>query len=269
MSKPLEQPLAGTSAETCCCGLDRDLRKWIQWRSPTGNTSSADRLPWQAGCSVLLLLEMASYFYFVLESPVLLLIGSIFVVKALVEIWGQQTPTWLCPGTFCMLFVIYVLIVPTVAYMYGYCTMASDIQFAGRDWLGLVLYLGGSSYSLFYEAQPENKGKLHTVGPAAWCMHPNYFGDLFTYTGWGLACGTSCALSIPIMMIFTFVIIVVPNSDRYLAQRYPEEFPAYAAKTATLIPGLHSELASKILAWACLVVCVYLWCNTCSAPCGL
>ena len=47
------------------------------------------------------------------------------------------------------------------------------------------------------------------------------------------------------MMVFTFVLFVVPNSDTYLAQRYPEEFPAYAAQTATLIPGLHSAVASQ------------------------
>ena len=33
------------------------------------------------------------------------------------------------------------------------------------------------------------------------CIHPNYLGDLFTYTGWALACGTTCALSIPIFML--------------------------------------------------------------------
>lgn len=162
--------------------------------------------------------------------------GAIFLIKALVEIWGQET---------------------------------------GRDLLGLALYLGGSCYSLAYEvgrfqwkAKPENKGKLHTVGLAAWCIHPNYFGDLFTYTGWGLACGTTCALSIPIMMIWTFVMFVVPNSDDYLAKRYPEQFPSYAAKTATLIPGLHSKVMSQILAWVGLGICIYCWCYTCPAPCG-
>ncbi|CAE7305587.1 unnamed protein product [Symbiodinium sp. CCMP2592] len=190
MAQSLQQPLAGESTETCCCGLDRDFTKWVQWRSPTGTNTRAERLPWQAGSTVLLLAEMAFYFYFVAASAVLVLIGAIFVVKALVEIWGQQTPTWLCPGTVCMLFVIYVLLIPTFSSMFGYCTMASDINFTGRSWVGLVLYLFGSSFALYYEvhrfrfkAKPENKGKLHTVGPAAWCIHPNYFGDLFTYTG--------------------------------------------------------------------------------------
>ncbi|CAK9079044.1 unnamed protein product [Durusdinium trenchii] len=141
--------------------------------------------------------------------------------------------------------------------------------------LGLALYLGGSFYSLAYEvgrfrwkARPENKGKLHTVGLASWCIHPNYFGDLFTYTGWGLAAGTTCAVSVPVLMFFTFVLVVVPNSDNYLSQRYPKEFPAYAAHTATLIPGLHSKVLSQVLAWLCLLLCIYSWCFRCPGPCG-
>ena len=174
-----------------------------------------------------------------------------------------------------MLVVVYTLIIPTVAYMYGYCTMASDIHFQGRDMVALVLYFGGSLFSLAYEvgrfrwkAQAENKGRLHTVGLAAWCIHPNYLGDLFTYTGWALACGTTCAVSIPILMIWTFVLFVVPNSDFYLAERYPVEFPAYAQKTATLIPGLRSKVLSQILAWTCLMTSVYLFCYACPGPCG-
>lgn len=218
---------------------------------------------------------MGPYFVFVKNQVVLSVIGVIFLVKALVEVWGQETATWICPASLFMLFVVYVLIVPTVAYMYGYCTMSSDIHFPFRDEVGLALYLGGSLFSLSYEigrfrwkAKPENKGKLHTVGLASWCIHPNYFGDLFAYTGWGLAAGTSCAVSLPVVMITTFVFLVIPNSDAYLAKRYPSEFPAYAARTATLIPGLHSQVLSKALAWLCLLISVYCWVYTCPGPCG-
>ena len=69
-------------------------------------------------------------------------------------------------------------------------------------------------------------------------------------------------------MITTFVFLVIPNSDAYLAKRYPSEFPAYAARTATLIPGLHSQVLSKALAWLCLLISVYCWVYTCPGPCG-
>jgi hypothetical protein len=47
-----------------------------------------------------------------------------------------------------------------------------------------------------------------------------------------------------------------------------EEFPAYAAKTAPLIPFLRNETAGKVLAWAGLCVSLFLQMN-CGAACGL
>ncbi|CAK9001878.1 unnamed protein product [Durusdinium trenchii] len=240
-----------------------------------GDGTNTNRLAWKCLCSVLLAFEMAVYFVWVKTSVVLCVIGGVFLIKALIEIWGQETATWVCPATVFMLVVVYGPVWPSIFCMFGYCTQSSDIQFLGRDELGLALYLGGSFYSLAYEvgrfrwkARPENKGKLHTVGLASWCIHPNYFGDLFTYTGWGLAAGTTCAVSVPVLMFFTFVLVVVPNSDNYLSQRYPKEFPAYAAHTATLIPGLHSKVLSQVLAWLCLLLCIYSWCFRCPGPCG-
>ncbi|CAE6959708.1 unnamed protein product [Symbiodinium natans] len=218
--------------------------------------------------------RMAAYFWYA-NTFILHIIGGLFTSKVLVTIWGQETPTWFCPASFGLLFVIYVIGLPTLAYMFGVCTMNPDIRFPGRDQVGLGLYVGGSLYSLAYEvgrfrwkARPEHKGKLHKEGLAAWSIHPNYFGDLFAYTGWGLASGTTCAVSIPIFMIFTFVFVIMPNSDSYLAQRYPEEFPAYAAQTATLIPGLHSKALSKFLAWVACFISIYYWCYTCPVACG-
>ena len=53
-----------------------------------------------------------------------------------------------------------------------------------------------------------------------------------------------------------------------LAQKYPDEFPAYLAKTARLIPGVRSKAAAHALAWAGLLVSFYLQIN-CGAACGM
>eukprot|EP00929_Paragymnodinium_shiwhaense_P053754 TRINITY_DN26926_c0_g1_i6.p1 TRINITY_DN26926_c0_g1~~TRINITY_DN26926_c0_g1_i6.p1 ORF type:complete len:211 (-),score=10.21 TRINITY_DN26926_c0_g1_i6:101-733(-) len=200
--------------------------------------------------------------------------GAFTLIKFLVEIWGQETPTWICPGGPFMFFVIYVLILPGIIYADGLCTRNGDITFAYRDVLGAVLFLGGSLYSLSYEVGrfrwkklEENKGKLHTQGLAKHCIHPNYFGDLFTYSGWALAAGTTCALSVPAGMVWSFVLFVCPNSDAYLGQRYWKEFPAYAETTATLIPGVHSKVANQILAWGCFIVSIWLG-GACAGQCG-
>ena len=180
---------------------------------------------------------MGYYVYVVRFFPLLICFGVWSLVKYLVETWGQETPTWICPGGIGGFIMIYVLIMPGIVYMDGYCTSNQDMHFPFRNEIAAVLFFGGSSFSLSYELgrfawkkKDQNKGKLHTVGLAKYCIHPNYLGDLFTFTGWGLACGTTCALSAPIWMLWSFGMIVCPNSDAYLAQRYSSEFPAFPAR---------------------------------------
>ena len=159
-------------------------------------------------------------------------------------------------------------------WMFGSCRIV-DLEMPYREYIGLAMYLFGSSYSLGYElhrfawkARPENKGRLHTVGLAAYHIHPNYFGDLFTYGGWGLAAGTACALSIAPIQFFGMVYFICPNSDAYLAQRYPDEFPAYAAATATYVPGLAHKTLSYVLAWLSLGLAMWME-MSCGPACGL
>ena len=103
------------------------------------------------------------------------------------------------------------------------------------------------------------------------------------YTGWGLASGTQCAMSLSPFSLWYLTVIAVPSSDACasacncrlailcasadLAQRYPDEFPAYRATRARLIPGVHSK-AAHALAWAALAGGFYLQIN-CGAACGM
>lgn len=254
-----------------CCGMD--CGKWVSWRSGDQN-----RAVYKAACSFLFIANVGIYMYYVwqgAQDPIVLwIMGVVFVVKGLIEVWGQNTPTWICPGTLLLLTVVYMLGLPGIMYMLGHCTNNPDIDFPHRDVVALILNVFGSIYSLSYEmgrfwwkAKPENKGKLHTIGLARFCIHPNYFGDLFTYSGWALATGTSCNLSTPLLMIWMFAYFVMPNSDAYLAQRYPTEFPAYAEKTATLIPFFNSSIGLKIIGWLGFVASMWAG-NECTAACA-
>ncbi|CAD7969394.1 unnamed protein product [Amoebophrya sp. A25] len=222
--------------------------KLLIWRGGGSN-----RFAWKAFCSVCLVLELGFYIYVVtIERPFLIVFALFSLVKFLIETWGQDTPTWICPGGIGMFFVIYCLILPGIIYYDGVCTQNPDMDALFptplvRSLVGTLLFFGGSGFSLFYEVSrfkwkkdPANKGKLHQIGLASYCIHPNYLGDLFTYTGWGIAAGTSCALSAPVYMIWSFGVFVCPNSDAYLAQRYASEWDVYSQKTATLIPGFRS-----------------------------
>ena len=62
-----------------------------------------------------------------------------------------------------------------------------------------------------------------------------------------MASGTLCAMSMAPMSLHWVIFMVVPNSDAYLAQKYPSEFPAYLAKTPRLIPGVKSGTAMAVI----------------------
>ena len=109
-----------------------------------------------------------------------------------------------------------------------------------------------------WKGKEENSGRLHTVQLAALSVHPNYFGDLFAYTGLALVAGNRCALSMSPVMVWSFDYLTIPNLDKYLAERYgPEEFGAYAARTEVLVPFL-PRAARHVLSWVGFAASVYL-----------
>mmetsp|Transcript_17503 Transcript_17503/g.40561 ORF Transcript_17503/g.40561 Transcript_17503/m.40561 type:complete len:273 (-) Transcript_17503:126-944(-) len=260
-----EEKSEGTGESFCCfkCG------ECTGWRG-----SGTNRLMWKSLCTVLLLGEMGAYIWIVLDSLALVFCGAATLVKFLIEVWGQDTPTWAAPGTLFMLCAMYVGIFPYMVYAYGYCRYGEDYDSLASQVLGVFLFIFGSGLSLSYEvgrfrwkAKPENKGKLHTVGLARLVIHPNYLGDLFTYSGWAMAVGTWCALAAPVFMVWSFAFVVIPNSDAYLASRYVDQFPDYAAKTPTLIPGLQSTVALKTLGIVAFVASCYMS-YLCGGVCG-
>lgn len=183
----------------------------------------------------------------------------------------------MCPGNPILFIVVYIIGMPSVGYSYVVCMSNPNLNMVGiipRDILGAILFLSGTIYSWSYELlrfrwkkDPENKGRLHTIQHARFHIHPNYFGDIFTYSGWALVVGTTCSLSLPISMIYIFIWFVCPNSDAYLASRYREEFPAYSGKTATLIPFVTSRLANHCLAVLALFLSISLY-PSCGQSCG-
>ena len=91
----IEAPTA--TSELRVCGSD--CRAWTSWRG----SSQDNRVAWKAVCSALLLGYGAWYFSLVADSATLLIIGAVWVAKLMLEIWGQHTPTWACPGSWQLL----------------------------------------------------------------------------------------------------------------------------------------------------------------------
>ena len=114
------------------------------------------------------------------------------------------------------------------------------------DYLGLILFLGGSwinTYSEYtryiWKKNDINKGKLYTDGLFKYSMHINYFGDIILFSGLALITQNFSILIVPLFMALNFVFFLIPSLDRYLERKYGDEFKEYANRTKKLIPRIY------------------------------
>jgi protein-S-isoprenylcysteine O-methyltransferase Ste14 len=112
--------------------------------------------------------------------------------------------------------------------------------------IGVVLFVVGSwvnSYAEYtrhlWKQRPENHGRLYTEGLFRYSRHPNYFGDLISFSGLCLISGSWVTTPILLLMLAGFVFVNVPVLDSHLHERYGEAFDAYATRTRKLIPFLY------------------------------
>lgn len=110
----------------------------------------------------------------------------------------------------------------------------------------VALFLLGSWINSFAEYQrlrfkrdPAHRGRLYTGGLFRLCRHPNYLGDLLSFSGLALLAGRWPVFAIPILMFLGFVFSNVPALDAHLHRHYGPQFDAYAAHTPRLIPFLY------------------------------
>lgn len=236
------------------------------WRTNTGS-----RKFWKTLSSLAFIAVVVVYIYSRRKFPAMVLIGVLWLVKNLVTIWGQDTPTVLAPGNPFVFALAYMFGIPSVVWIFAGCPGNGELVFPCHDIVGLVFFLFGLGYSCAYEVgrflwkqRPENKGRCHTNGLASLSVHPNYFGDLFTYTGWTIAGGSQCGFSVAAFQMGLFLWFWIPSSDAYLAQRYLTEFSAYAARTPPIIPFVRSPFVNQVIAWIGLLYSLYA-----STRCGL
>ena len=111
---------------------------------------------------------------------------------------------------------------------------------------GVVLFVLGSWMNSFAEHQrhawkqrPENRGRLYTGGLFRFTRHPNYFGDLLSFSGLCLFTGRWITALVPALMLAGFVFVNVPVLDAHLAGHYGRQFEEYAKRTRKLIPFIY------------------------------
>lgn len=111
---------------------------------------------------------------------------------------------------------------------------------------GIVLFLVGSWLNSYAEYQrhgwkqrPENRGRLYTEGLFRYCRHPNYFGDVVSFSGLSMISGAPLTWLVPLVMMLGFVFANIPALDSYLHGKYGAVFDEYARKTRKLIPFVY------------------------------
>ncbi|MEP6716306.1 MAG: DUF1295 domain-containing protein [Terriglobia bacterium] len=111
---------------------------------------------------------------------------------------------------------------------------------------GVVLFALGSWMNTYAEyarhvwkGRPENGGRLYTLGLFRYSRHPNYLGDLISFSGLCLISGRWVTVVIPSIMLAGFVFGNIPMLDSHLRQHYGPAFDEYAARTRKLIPFVY------------------------------
>lgn len=114
------------------------------------------------------------------------------------------------------------------------------------DAIAALLILAGSAINSgsewqrhAWKRQSRNRSHLMTTGLFRLSRHANYFGDVVLFTGWAMLTQVPWLYAIPLVMLLGFVFLHVPAQDRYLEDRYGDEYRDYAKRTAKLIPFLY------------------------------
>jgi len=112
--------------------------------------------------------------------------------------------------------------------------------------IGIGLFVLGSwmnSYAEYarhvWKQRPENRDRLYTRGLFRLSRHPNYLGDLLSFSGLCLISGAWITAVVPILMLMGFVFVNIPVLDSHLHDHYGSAFDEYAQRTAKLIPYLY------------------------------
>lgn len=138
---------------------------------------------------------------------------------------------------------------PFVAFIqifFAILTVYYKEEFNSFDWVLILLFLIGSYINtvsewkrMIWKKDSANKGKLYTNGLFRYSLHINYFGDSILFTAFALLTGSLWGLTIPVVMTLGFIFVHIPKLDKYLNERYKEQFELYSKSTKKFIPWIY------------------------------
>ena len=140
------------------------------------------------------------------------------------------------------------VIIAYATYQIGFVLLGgwNTTGFGMLDYLGILLFIIGSylnTYSEFqrrrFKKDPNNKGKLYTLGLFQFSRHINYFGDMCWVIGWAIVTHNIWSIFIPILLTLGFIFLFIPELSRYLETNYADEYLDWKKETKKLIPFIY------------------------------
>jgi hypothetical protein len=113
--------------------------------------------------------------------------------------------------------------------------------------LGAVLLLVcalGRLWSSLYIVGYKNE-RLITYGPYSLVRNPLYVFSFCGAIGIGLSAESLVVTAVVLIPFVVWFPIMVIEEERFLAGRYPDEWPAYAASTPRFIPALRTPVVPE------------------------
>jgi steroid 5-alpha reductase family enzyme len=107
-------------------------------------------------------------------------------------------------------------------------------------WITGITFEAGGDYQLMkFRSDPANQGKVLDSGFWRYTRHPNYFGDVSAWWGYGLIC-VAAGSYLPVLgsLLMTALIIKVSGVallEKSLKDKKPQ-YKAYVARTSAFIP---------------------------------
>jgi len=207
---------------TAAGGVSLGLAWWILL-----GTGIERLTPWRAGNeSRRICLAVALTIY------LLRLLATQFVFLKRAVGWGEAgaIAPWLL-----LLYVAYALAGGTNSAAAGVAAVGGGILFVLGSWMNSYAELARDRW----KRRPGNRGKLYTLGLFRYARHPNYLGDVISFTGLSVLTGRWETTFIPLAILAGFILVNIPMLDAHLHDHYGAAFDEYAMRTRKLIPFVY------------------------------
>lgn len=112
-----------------------------------------------------------------------------------------------------------------------------------RTALALPLLVGGQALRFWaagvipkYRTLVIGAPVLVTWGPYARIRNPLYAGNALMGTGWSLMAGWLWAPAFAVVFLTVYSLVIIPDEEKFLAERFGEEYERFRRDTPSLIP---------------------------------